>query len=106
MCHSVSNSLFASSAIGYLTGLIFSYHFGRIWVFGHKFDINKRNIICFSFVYLLGGLGMSALIVMLNQIMDLDYRICWFFGASFAVVNNFIGLKYFVFYKKEAMNGN
>jgi putative flippase GtrA len=36
----------------------------------------------------------------------MDYRISWLFGAGFAVVNNFVGLKYFVFKKKEAINDN
>ena len=98
-------SLFVSSAMGYLAGLFVSYHFGRIWVFGRKFEINKQNIIRFLTVYAVGGLGMSALIVWLNHSLALDYRFSWLFGAAFAVVNNFLGQKWFVFNKGKTENG-
>lgn len=106
LCYSVGISLFFSSAAGYSAGLIVSYHFGRVWVFGQKFDMSKQNVIRFAAVYIVGGLGMSALIEMLSKTMGLDYRISWLFGACFAVVNNFLGLKWFVFNKSEASNGN
>jgi putative flippase GtrA len=90
-------SLFISSGLGYSAGLIFSYHFGRIWVFGFKYHVTKKNIICFFFVYLIGGLGMSSLIELIDNLTGVDYRISWVFGAFFAAINNFFGLKYFVF---------
>ena len=99
-------SLFMSSLTGYAVGLFVSYHFGRIWVFGKKFDISKQNLIRFAAVYAIGGLGMSALIELLDKTAGLDYRISWIFGACFAVVNNFVGLKYFVFNKGESSNGD
>ena len=98
-------SLFTSSTIGYLAGLVVSYHFGRIWVFGRKFEMNKDNVVRFVTVYAVGGLGMSALIVFLSKALALDYRVSWVFGAGFAVVNNFAGLKWFVFNKGEAGDG-
>jgi len=106
ICYSVGISLFMSSMAGYSFGLIVSYHFGRTWVFGQKFDISKQNVIRFAAVYIVGGLGMSALIEFLNNMMGLDYRISWLFGAGFAVVNNFLCLKWFVFNKRENRNGN
>ena len=105
-CYSVSISLFASAAVGYSVGLFFSYHFGRIWVFGHKYDVSKKSIVRFGVVYLIGGVGMSTLIELLDKSIGLDYRISWLFGASFAVLNNFLGLKWFVFNKTGAGNGN
>lgn len=106
LCYSIGISLFVSSAAGYSAGLIVSYHFGRIWVFGRKFDMSKRNVVRFTAVYVVGGLGMSALIELLEKTMGIDYRVSWLFGAGFAAVNNFLGLKWFVFNKSEASNGN
>lgn len=106
LCYSANLSPFASSAAGYSVGLIVSYHFGRIWVFGREFDISKQNVIRFSAVYIIGGLGMSALIELLDKTSGFDYKINWLFGAGFAVVNNFIGLKWFVFNKSWISNGN
>jgi putative flippase GtrA len=97
--YTIGISLFISSGLGYSTGLIFSYHFGRIWVFGIKYNITKKNVIRFFFVYLIGGLGMSLLIELIDKSTGVDYRISWFFGAFFAAINNFFGLKYFVFKK-------
>jgi putative flippase GtrA len=102
----VGFSLLIASLTGYAAGLTMSYHFGRIWVFGKKFEISKQNLISFAAVYVTGGVGMSALIEYLDKATGMDYRISWLFGAGFAVVNNFVGLKYFVFKKKEAINDN
>jgi len=101
LAYSIGISLFASSVIGYSAGLISSYHFGRVWVFGEKFNISKKNVSRFAAVYAVGGLGMSALIVILHESMGLDYRISWFVGAVFAAINNFIGLKWFVFNRRN-----
>ena len=99
-------SLFISSVAGYSAGLSVSYHFGRVWVFGKRFDMSKQNVFRFAAVYAVGGLGMSALIELLDKATGLDYRISWLLGASFAVVNNFLGLKWFIFSKYEEGNGN
>ena len=100
ICNSVGISLFISSVISYSIGMITSFHFGRIWIFSKKFEIDKKNVIRFTIVYIIGGLGMSVLIDLLNKTMEMDFRISWLFGAAFAVLNNFLGLKWFVF-KKE-----
>lgn len=102
--HSLGISLFSASIAGYSAGLIVSYHFGRVWVFGGKFNVSKRNIFLFFFVYAIGGLGMSVLIEQLDALTDLDYRICWFFGAIFAVINNYIGQKWLVFNRRMVTN--
>ncbi|QWD98819.1 GtrA family protein [Polynucleobacter sp. MG-5-Ahmo-C2] len=94
---SVGMSLFLASTIGYLIGLFFSYHFGRTWVFDERFDIRMKNVISFALVYAIGGVGMSLIIEVMNKKVGLDFQISWIFGAVFAVVNNFLGLKFFVF---------
>jgi putative flippase GtrA len=44
-----------------------------------------------------GGIIMSVIIGLLNNQFEIDYRICWIIGASFAVLNNFFGQKLIVF---------
>lgn len=97
LVYSIGVSLFAAAVAGYSVGLFFSYYFGRIWVFGHRFDVGKENVIRFLSVYAVGGLGMSIIIEVLVRTMGLDYRVSWFIGAVFAVINNFVGLKWLVF---------
>ena len=90
-------SLFLASMAGYISGLFVSYHFGRIWVFGRKFLITQKNMSSFLLVYAIGGLGMSGLIEVFSIATSIDYRFNWLIGASFAVLNNFFGLKWFGF---------
>lgn len=91
--------LFAASIAGYLSGLLCSYHFGRIWVFGNKFDVSKGNVFRFLAVYVFGGLGMCSLIEVLVGTAVMSHQASWFFGALFAMINNFFGLKKLVFNK-------
>jgi putative flippase GtrA len=91
--------LFAAAAAGYVAGLFCSYHFGRIWIFGNKFNISKSNVIRFLAGYAFGGLGMCGLIQALVGLSVMNHQASWFVGAVFAMINNFLGLKKLVFYK-------
>ena len=99
ICHIFAVPLFLAALIGYFSGILFSYHFGRIWVFDFRFSITKKNLIRFFSVYLIGGIGMSLLIEVMHELLGMGYQLSWVFGAVFAVINNFIGLKFFVFKK-------
>lgn len=106
IAHLFSGVLFFDSIAGYAVGLFVSYHFGRVWVFGQKFKISKKNVAKFSAVYAVGGLGMSFLIELADRTTSFDYRVIWVLGAAFAVMNNFIGLKWFVFNRGDENHGN
>jgi putative flippase GtrA len=97
--YSIGIPLFSASAVGYVAGIFFSYHFGRVWVFGRKFEVSKINVIRFVVVYGVGGLGMSIIIEVLVRTLGVDYRASWLVGAIFAVINNYLGLKKLVFNK-------
>lgn len=92
--------LFISSIIGYIFGLVISFHFGRTWVFDNYNEANLRNVFLFLLVYLIGGLGMACIITFLTKSFNINYIISWFFGAIYAVPNNYLGLKIYVFGKK------
>lgn len=95
-------SLFSSSVIGYSIGIIISYTLGRLWVFGKVYPSNRELFISFLLIYIVGGIGMSALIVTSSNIFNLDYRISWLIGATFAFTNNFLGQKFIVFKQKRS----
>lgn len=97
-------SLFSSSVIGYSIGIIISYSLGRLWVFGKVYPSNSKLFISFLLIYIVGGIGMSALIVTSSNIFNLDYRISWLIGATFAFTNNFLGQKFIVFKQKKGVN--
>ncbi|MBQ4132892.1 MAG: GtrA family protein [Desulfovibrionaceae bacterium] len=97
----VSLPLYAASAAGYCTGLGISYLLGAKWVFkkdnSKASKISGKTAVRFIVVYGVSGLGMSGIVEGLYQLFELDYRICWLVGAAFAIANNFIGSKFFVF---------
>jgi putative flippase GtrA len=99
ICYKVEAPLYLASLAGYSGGMLFSYHFGRTWVFDFRFNVTKKNLIRFLSVYIAGGVGMSLLIEAMHELPGFDYQLSWIFGAIFAVINNFLGLKFFVFKK-------
>ena len=92
------NIIFAS-LFGYLTGLLASFIFAKIWVFR---DNSQKKIIksffIFCLIYFLGGLEMSLIIIFLSRLID-NYNIAWLLGAFIGALNNYLGSKYFLFQK-------
>lgn len=98
LCFKFSENILFSSLVGYLSGIINSYIYGKKWVFKIKNNINIVSILKFIFVYLIGGIVMTLII---NYLFNngLEYRLAWCFGISYSIFNNFLGSKYFVFNK-------
>lgn len=92
-------SLSLSSILGYVAGLVCSYHLGRVWVFGQRFDIKSKSILWFGIVYFLGSIWMTGIINLMVNILSIDYKISWIFGAGTAAVNNYLGMKFLAFKK-------
>ena len=80
-------------------GLLVSFIFAKIWVFQNKSRQKLfQSFSIFCFIYFLGGLEMSLVIVLLNQITE-NYRVAWLFGAFIGALNNYFASKYFLFRK-------
>lgn len=92
-------NLSLSAILGYVAGLICSYHLGRVWVFGQRFDINSKSILFFGIVYFLGAIWMTGIINMMVNNLYIDYKISWIFGAGTAAVNNYLGMRFLAFRK-------
>jgi putative flippase GtrA len=95
--NSLFDSLLLASVMGYLFGLYFSFHFGRIWVFGKIFNNSYTNLTRFILVYLFGLILMSSLIEIMTNYFLIDYKISWLVAACFVFCTNFIGSKWIVF---------
>ena len=95
----IFNNLVIASFCGYFAGILFSYALAKIWVFQNK---SRQNLLktfpTFCLIYLLGAIEMSFVIVFLNQFLN-NYRIVWLFGAFIGALNNYLGVKYFLFGK-------
>lgn len=89
--------VFVAAVFGYILGLLCSYHFGRTWVFGRRFDVKLASIGRFLIVYAIGGLGMSTIAAIMVDGLMFPYAVGWCFGAGFAACSNFIGLRWLVF---------
>ena len=97
---SIGISVFMSSLSGYSAGLIFSFLLGKSWVFNAGSLPTGPAAIKFGIVYTVGGLGMSLIAETSYEISSLDYVACWFLGAVYAAINNYLGSKYFAFSKR------
>ena len=92
------NILFASIS-GYCVGIIISFVFAKSWVFNNSTNQPfLKSFSLFCFIYFLGGIEMSLVIVCLNRLID-NYKIAWFFGALIGSINNYLGSKYLSFKK-------
>ena len=92
------NILFASIS-GYCVGILVSFVFAKSWVFKNSSSQPLlKSFSLFCFIYFLGGIEMSLVIVFLNRLIE-NYRIAWVFGAFIGSLNNFLGSKYFSFKK-------
>ena len=92
------NILFASIS-GYCVGIMISFAFAKYWVF--KNSSGKpllKSFSLFCFIYLLGGIEMSLVILFINKLIE-NYKIAWVFGAFIGSLNNYLGSKYFSFKK-------
>ena len=95
----ISKKLVLASFGGYFIGILFSYVLAKIWVFQNKSRQNLlKSIPTFCLIYFLGAIEMSFVIVFLNQFLS-NYRIAWLFGAFIGALNNYLGVKYFLFRK-------
>ena len=95
-----SSNILVSSSIGYSSGILNSYIFGKKWVFESKRNSSIYSILKFLFVYLIGGIVMTLIINFLFN-NGIEYRVAWCFGISYSILNNFLGSKYLVFDKTQ-----
>ena len=92
------NILFAS-IYGYCTGILVSFFLAKSWVFNNSSNQPLlKSFSLFCFIYFLGGIEMSLVIVFLDRLIE-NYKIAWVFGAVVGSLNNFLGSKYFLFKK-------
>ena len=95
----IFKKLVIASFGGYFIGILISYVLAKIWVFQNK---SRQNLLksfpAFCLIYFLGAIEMSFVIVFLNQFLS-NYRIAWLFGAFIGALNNYLGVKYFLFRK-------
>ena len=95
----IFNKLVIASFCGYFIGILFSYVLAKVWVFQNKSRQNLlKSFSTFCLIYFLGAIAMSSVIVFLNQFLN-NYKIAWLFGALIGALNNYLGVKYFLFRK-------
>ncbi len=90
------NILFASIS-GYCTGILVSFVLAKAWVYNNRSNQPLlKSFSLFCFIYFLGGIEMSLVILFLDRLIE-NYNIAWVFGAVVGSLNNFLGSKYFLF---------
>ena len=95
----LSEDLLFASISGYCIGILVSFIFAKSWVFKNSSSPPLvKSFSLFCFIYLFGGIEMSLIILVLNQLID-NYKIAWLFGAFIGSLNNYFGSKYLSFKK-------
>ena len=95
----IFGNLLLASILGYCIGIIISFIFAKSWVFKNRSShplINSFSLFCF--IYFLGGIEMSLVIMFINYLIE-NYKIAWLFGAFVGSLNNYLGSKYLLFRK-------
>ena len=88
----------ASTAIGFMTGVLAGFLFNKAWTFSES-DESKKFILPYFLVYLF-SLGASLLFMKLAvEVFHIDARIANFLSIGFTTVLNFLGIKILVFKK-------
>jgi len=95
----IFSNIVVSSVAGYSVGVLTSYYFGKVWVFESEQVFKLSEMFKFMVIYFIGGLGMTLIIIWLNQDLNINYQVSWIGGAIFAIINNYLGSKYIVFKK-------
>lgn len=95
ICMQFNISVVIAAILGYITGLCFSFIFGKNWVFNNNDPNFMLVLIKFIFVYVTGLLIHTLLTYLLES--KIDYKIAWLIGTFFSTVNNFLGSKYLAF---------
>ena len=96
LIYDFTENLLIASFLGYFGGLFNSFIFGKKWVFRSLEVIRNKTIIKFVILYLFGFFIMTLIIDLLSK-WGFEYRLAWCIGITFAITNNFLGSKYFVF---------
>ena len=64
---SLTGTLWIASISGYVFGLFLSYTGARIWIFGQVFESSLKLLAAFCMVYVVGGIGMTLVIIFLTR---------------------------------------
>ena len=88
-----------SSIIGYLCGLLVSFHFGRTWILGDRFRYSNQTLFKFLFSYLFGAWLMQELVAHFSNSLGINSYLSWFLSAFPVAISNFLFIKYWVFSK-------
>lgn len=97
----------AASAVGYCSGLVFSYTVNRLWTFRSDkaaVGYRKKEFALFLLAYL-GSLILNLTALKIGvTFFHLDPALANIAALGISAVCNFIGLKLFVFKKKPSLN--
>ena len=69
----IFSNIVVSSVVGYSLGVLSSYYFGKVWVFESEQVFKLSEMFKFMVIYIIGGLGMTLIIIWLNQDLNIDY---------------------------------
>lgn len=88
---------FASSLLGYISGLIFGYALNRQWTFSSLIKNKAKEFSLYLGVYLFSLVTGLIVLRAVVEILHIHPLVSNVFAIGVSTVLNFLGLKYFVF---------
>ena len=89
-------NLYPSLLTGYFAGCLFSFHFGRTWVFGTRNRFKITQLIKFFIAYGFGTIVLKILSVKLDS-FTLNSSAKWLITIFPIVILNYSSLRFWVF---------
>lgn len=93
----------ASKALGFIAGTLFSYFANRYWTFGHKGDSlsgAKKFVLLYAVTLLANVLINQIVLGMMTGLVNAS-ALAFIVATGFSAILNFLGMKYYVFIRKE-----
>tara|TARA_Y100001968_G_scaffold333900_1_gene400769 strand:+ start:379 stop:795 length:417 start_codon:yes stop_codon:yes gene_type:complete len=94
----------ASAISGYLLGALFSYHFGRTWIFGVRNEFKITQLFKFIISHVIGCTIMSNIILFLNTNYTLDASLIWLLALFPTIIVNYSLLRKWVFNNRKLIS--
>ena len=91
----------ASSALGYILGLIIGYYLNKYWTFINQINKIKNYFWGYIIVYVISLIASQLLLLIQVETLNMNPMYSNIFAIILSSIMNFIGINYFVFIKPK-----
>jgi len=101
LCKLLGVYYLASSALGYILGLIIGYYLNKYWTFINQINKIKNYFWGYIIVYVISLIASQLLLLIQVETLNMNPMYSNIFAIILSSIMNFIGINYFVFIKPK-----